>query len=99
MGGISLGTLLFYFYLRMKSIRQSLLISIFEFPSFLAFSNSSGSWIPMLYPWALPLYGMTNVYADWGRVGIFIIVCVTMTIVFSLLSVRLLNRKVIDLKN
>lgn len=53
----------------------------------------------MLYPWALPLYGMTNVYADWGRVGIFIIVCVTMTIVFSLLSVRLLNRKVIDLKN
>lgn len=99
-GGISLGTLLFYFYLRMKSIRQSLLISIFlSFPSFLSFSNSSGSWIPMLYPWALPLYGMTNVYADWGRVGIFIIVCVTMTIVFSLLSVRLLNRKVIDLKN
>lgn len=41
-GGISLGTLLFYFYLRMKSIRQSLLISIFlSFPSFLAFSNSS----------------------------------------------------------
>ncbi|MEC1543703.1 ABC transporter permease [Bacillus halotolerans] len=99
-GAIGLGTLLFYFYLRLKSTRQTLMISIFlSFPSFLTFSNNSGSWIPMVYPWALPLYGMTNVYADWGRLVVFFLVCGAMIIVFSILSVKLLNRKVIDLRD
>ncbi|MCY8027657.1 ABC transporter permease [Bacillus sonorensis] len=93
-GAISLGTLLFYFYLRMKSARTALMISIFlSFPSFLAFSNNTDSLIPVLYPWALPLYGMTNVYAGTDRLAVFFIVCVAMTAIFSLLSIKKLNNR------
>ncbi|BAB04169.1 ABC transporter permease [Halalkalibacterium halodurans] len=91
-GAISLGSLLFYLFMLIKSSRVALAISIFlSFPAFLALSNESGSWLPSLYPWALPIYGMTQSMSSVSSLLVFLGVCFILIILSSFLTIKRLK--------
>lgn len=93
LGAVSLGVLLLYAYLQIKSNRHVLILSILlSFPAFIAFSNEMNSWLPALYPWILPLFGMTTVFFSKANLLIFALICCLLLMVFSFLTIRSLKR-------
>jgi ABC-2 type transport system permease protein len=87
-GTVAAGTLQFYLYLRFNTSVALSLNIVMTLPFFLIFSNESASLLPYLYPWALPVLGMTVATAGGIQLLTFISACLIMSLSLSYLSIR-----------
>lgn len=93
LGAISLGSFLFYLFLRIPSNRTVFTINLLcSIPVFFIFSNATNSMLPYFYPWALPVIGMTYASSSNAHLIVYIFFCVALTAVFSILSKRHLKQ-------
>ncbi|WP_280771563.1 ABC transporter permease [Salipaludibacillus daqingensis] len=93
-GASAAGTLQFYLYLRFNTSSALSLNILMSIPVFLIFSNESGSLLPYLYPWALPILGMTAATSGGIQLLTFISVCLLLSLGLSYLSIRLIKQGV-----